>query len=116
MLFERDLEVEVRALREARASRTRQDTQALMNSWRAIARSHRLLDREFYRPCNGELVVRRMGMAGTGETGDGRCLPGRIRRAPRDAGRGIAARNFRLEGEFRWRFMATPPDASLTTK
>jgi hypothetical protein len=40
---------------EYRPTRTRQDTQILMNSWRAIARSHRLLGRDIYRPKDGEL-------------------------------------------------------------
>ena len=53
---ENDPEVEVRKLREYRDTRTRQDTQLLVNSWRAIARSHRLLDRPVYKaPPKGEL-------------------------------------------------------------
>jgi len=55
MIHERDPEVEFRKVREYRAARSRQDTQTLMNSWQAIARSHRLLDRAIYRPKDGEL-------------------------------------------------------------
>jgi hypothetical protein len=78
MLFERDSEVEARASRQGRETRSEQDTRMLLASWRAIARSHRLLDREFFGPRDGELVVRRMGRAtraDSGQTGDGPHLP-----------------------------------------
>jgi hypothetical protein len=39
MLSERDPEVEFHVVRQARETRSRQDTLILMNSWRAIARS-----------------------------------------------------------------------------
>jgi len=55
MFHERYPEVEIRQFREYRPARSRQDTQILMNSWQAIARSHRLLDRDVYRPKDGEL-------------------------------------------------------------
>jgi hypothetical protein len=57
MFPERDPEVEVRKLREYREMCSRRDTQMLMYSWRAIARSHRSLDKEVYRLEKGELHV-----------------------------------------------------------
>src|SRR5262245_65749755 len=82
MLGERDPDVELRALRQARDTRNRHDTQTLMNAWRAIARSHRLLDREIYSPCDGELDAPRMGMAGTGRADSGNTGTGQISRRP----------------------------------
>jgi hypothetical protein len=57
MLSERDVEQIIRRVREQREDSKRQDTLILMNSWRAIARSHRALDRSIYVPKDGELHV-----------------------------------------------------------
>jgi hypothetical protein len=58
MVPERDLEVEIRRIRENRETSTQQDTKVLVSAWRAIARSHRLLDKDVYRLGSGELTVR----------------------------------------------------------
>jgi hypothetical protein len=57
MLIERDPEIQRLEIQRSRQENTRQDRQLLMNSWRALARSHRLLDRPFYRaPQQGQLT------------------------------------------------------------
>ena len=55
MLPERDPETEILELRRQRENRTQQDLRLLKESWQAIVRSHRLLDREVYQPKAGEL-------------------------------------------------------------
>jgi len=52
-----DAEVELRTVSERRRVRNQQDTTLLVNSWRAIALSHRLLDREIFRLASGELHI-----------------------------------------------------------
>jgi hypothetical protein len=55
VLHERDSEMRTFEVRQNRQANTRQDSQLLMSSWRAIARSHRLLDQGIYRLQGGEL-------------------------------------------------------------
>ena len=69
MPVERDFEVALRAVREARTTRSQDDTQTLMGSWRAIARSHRRLSFGFYKLGDGEFVVRRVTPTDSGLQG-----------------------------------------------
>ena len=56
---ERDLEIEIVNLRRWRAENVRQDAEVLRNWWRAMVRSHALLDMPFYTPPpEGELRIR----------------------------------------------------------